>query len=153
MKIQAFQGRYRFLSNFWLTPTRWRAMTFPSVEHAYQAEKFFVEGSKVSQTILLCLSYVDSPGNAKRLAAKLAVLGFERKDWMKVNVQTMQKLLRIKFKDPLLAQILLDTEDAELIEGNTWGDKFWGVCDGEGENMLGKLIMEVRDELRNRKTR
>lgn len=32
-------------------------------------------------------------------------------------------------------------------EGNTWGDKFWGVCDGEGENHLGKLLMEVRAEL------
>jgi predicted NAD-dependent protein-ADP-ribosyltransferase YbiA (DUF1768 family) len=44
---------------------------------------------------------------------------------------------------------LLETGDAELIEGNDWGDTFWGVCGGKGNNFLGKLLMEVRKELRS----
>lgn len=61
----------------------------------------------------------------------------------------MEELLRIKFSgiDPFLTRALLETGDAELIEGNTWNDTFWGVCNGEGENNLGRLLMKVREEL------
>ena len=52
------------------------------------------------------------------------------------------------WSDPEYRQRLLDTGDRELIEGNTWGDRFWGVCRGEGENKLGRILMRVRDELR-----
>ena len=46
-----------------------------------------------------------------------------------------------------LADCLVDTGDQPLIEGNTWGDRFWGVCGGTGMNHLGRLLMEVREEL------
>ena len=48
---------------------------------------------------------------------------------------------------PELRTKLADTEDEELIEGNTWNDTYWGVCRGVGENHLGKLLMEVREML------
>ena len=57
----------------------------------------------------------------------------------------MRDALIQKFSDKKLQKKLIDTGDAELIEGNWWGDKFWGVCEGEGENHLGKLLMEVRE--------
>ena len=61
----------------------------------------------------------------------------------------MLRFLRDKFKPGSeLAGKLLNTGDAELVEGNHWGDRYWGVCDGEGQNKLGKLLMQVRGELR-----
>lgn len=47
---------------------------------------------------------------------------------------------------------LLATGTRYLEETNTWGDTYWGVCEGKGLNMLGKTLMQVRDELRRRYT-
>jgi len=60
----------------------------------------------------------------------------------------MTDLVRQKFSNPQLAKQLLDTKDFELIEGNTWGDTFWGVCSGKGQNNLGKILMQIRNELK-----
>ena len=61
----------------------------------------------------------------------------------------MKELLMAKFsQNEDLKKKLLDTGDATLIEGNTWGDKYWGVCKGVGKNRLGELLMEVREELK-----
>lgn len=60
----------------------------------------------------------------------------------------MESLLRQKFnKNTFLGKRLIETKDIELIEGNTWGDTFWGVCNGRGQNILGKLLMKIRDEI------
>ena len=62
----------------------------------------------------------------------------------------MLNLVRAKFKqNPGLAEKLLNTGERELVEGNQWGDTFWGVCSGKGENVLGKILMQVRLEIRN----
>lgn len=71
-----------------------------------------------------------------------------RADWEEVKVEVMRAVLKAKFSDPELADALLATNDAELIEGNWWGDKFWGVCRGVGKNKLGQLLMQLRAELR-----
>ena len=74
-----------------------------------------------------------------------------RKDWEQVKDDIMYEVVRAKFiQHPILAQQLLDTRDAELIEGNNWGDTYWGVCNGYGKNMLGRILMRVRDELSTR---
>jgi predicted NAD-dependent protein-ADP-ribosyltransferase YbiA (DUF1768 family) len=58
-------------------------------------------------------------------------------------------LVRQKFREPKLRELLAGTRNAELIEGNYWGDRFWGVYvgDGKGENHLGKILMQVREEV------
>ena len=43
--------------------------------------------------------------------------------------------------------MLIQTGDSVLIEGNTWGDRVWGVCNGVGENRLGRILMKIRSEL------
>jgi hypothetical protein len=61
----------------------------------------------------------------------------------------MKELVRAKFTQHWdLKQKLLETGDEELIEGNTWGDTFWGVFNGTGKNILGQILMEVRNELK-----
>ena len=69
---------------------------------------------------------------------------FLRPDWEEVKVQVMRELLYAKFSEEPLRGMLKATGDQHLEEGNNWGDTFWGVCRGRGENWLGKLLMEVR---------
>jgi hypothetical protein len=64
----------------------------------------------------------------------------------------MTEIIRLKFQNPGLKAKLLATGNQELIEGNTWGDCYWGVCEGNGQNHLGKILMQVREELLQRKS-
>jgi predicted NAD-dependent protein-ADP-ribosyltransferase YbiA (DUF1768 family) len=60
----------------------------------------------------------------------------------------MRIILENKFGDYELRERLNSTKGCELIEGNTWGDKFWGQCPlGNGRNELGKLLMSIRDDI------
>lgn len=73
-----------------------------------------------------------------------------RADWEEIKLQVMETLLRQKFHseiNPALAQLLKNTRDYELIEGNNWGDTFWGVCNKVGKNHLGRLLMLIRSDL------
>ncbi len=137
--ISSFSGKNRFLSNFWLCRVTFEGVEYDSTEHAYQAAK------TVSEELREWVRTAPSPGQAKKRAYRLTL----RPDWDDVKEHVMLALLREKFKDPELRAKLLATGDAELVEGNTWGDKYWGVCDGEGQNRLGVLLMLVRDEVKN----
>jgi len=143
MSIKEFSGKYRFLSNFWPAEVMWGKEKYPTVEHAYQAQKSldFEEREKIRKA--------STPGQAKRLGKEVAF----RKDWGSVRKGIMELLLKRKFSIPDLREKLLQTEDEELIEGNNWGDTFWGVCGGEGKNYLGKLLMGVRALLKSGRLR
>lgn len=125
--IDEFRGKYRWLSNF-----------EGGVEAKYQAAKTLDEGWK--RRIL----DASSPGEAKRLGRKAPI----RKDWEVIKIGVMYSLLLEKFKEEPYRSLLLATGEEELIEGNWWGDTFWGVCRGKGRNVLGTLLMRVREELR-----
>ena len=72
-----------------------------------------------------------------------------RPDWESVKIDFMRYLVWNKFSTHEDLKLrLLDTADAELIEGNNWGDAFWGVCNGRGQNWLGRILMETREKLR-----
>lgn len=138
-RIDSFQGKYRFLSNFWPAVVEYEGITYPSVEHAYQASKTMDMGERRR------IAEIVEPGDAKRAgrAAK------QRPDWKEVKLRVMEDCVRYKFTHhDELRDKLLATDDAELIEGNTWNDRFWGVCNGQGENHLGKILMKVRAEIR-----
>jgi hypothetical protein len=137
-EINAFMGDYRFLSNFWLAEVEYDGLTYSCVECAYQAAKNF---DRERRKMFLGLT----PGQAKREGRKTLV----RPDWNEVKVLIMTELVRKKFTShAALKEKLLATGDVPLIEGNRWGDCFWGICDGKGENHLGKILMEVREELK-----
>lgn len=60
----------------------------------------------------------------------------------------MRQCVALKFEShPDLAEMLLDTGNTKLIEGNSWNDTYWGVCGGRGKNHLGKILMGVRSQL------
>lgn len=140
-KIEGFQGEYRFLSNFWPVSIFLEGQNepYPSVENAYQASKTL--SIKLREEIRNLTA-----GKAKKIGQTLVL----RNDWNNdLRIQTMKSLLIQKFdgRNPELVEKLLATGNAEIIEANTWGDTFFGVCDGKGENHLGKLLMEVRNNL------
>lgn len=137
--ITEFNGENRFLSNFWPCKVVYANIEYPSVEHAFQAAKTLdVEARKA---FTQC-----NAGEAKRLGRTVTM----RNDWDAIKISVMQILLEQKFqKGTLLAAKLIATGDVQLIEGNYWNDRFWGVCKGIGRNNLGKLLMEVRNNLRN----
>lgn len=135
--ISNFRGEYFFLSNFFSAPVTYDGFTFQNNEAAFQAAK--------------CPARMDefcslNPSEAKKLGRRVQL----RTDWEEVKDSVMYIICTNKFvQNPELLRKLLETGDAELIEGNTWGDRIWGVCRGVGENRLGKILMRVRSELRN----
>jgi hypothetical protein len=143
MAIEKFRGKYRFLSNFWPAEVTFDGEEYESTEHAYQAAKTLdLELRKKFRAT------EDSPaptaGETKKMARKITV----RSDWEQVKLGIMEDLVRQKFQHEDLKAQLLVTGEEELIEGNTWGDVFWGRCDGVGENHLGRILMKIRTELR-----
>ena len=136
--IEDFRYRYRFLSNFAYAEVTLDGVQYATVEHAYQAAK--CSDPVYRQRI----QDAKTPGDAKRIGNT----AYLRKDWQKVKIAIMYDLVRQKFKQPTLQKALLDTESEELIEDNPWGDTFWGVCKGAGENHLGKILMAVREEIK-----
>lgn len=86
-----------------------------------------------------------NPSEAKKYGRRCKL----RLDWEDEKIKVMEDIVFNKFQsNDVLKEKLLDTGDALLIEGNDWNDKFWGVCNGEGENHLGKILMNVRTMLR-----
>lgn len=139
MDIKSFQGDYRWISNFYECPVEIDGVKFNSSEHAYQASK--TNDPRWFHDI----KNAETPGKAKRLGAKCSV----RNDWNAIKVEVMRKCVRAKFSQNADLKEKLLATDGYLEEGNNWGDKFWGTNDGIGYNMLGKILMEIRTELRN----
>lgn len=137
-KIDRFEGEYRFLSNFWNHPVSYDGAVYANNEAAFQAAKCLDKSERRTFERL-------SPRDAKHLGRRVRL----RPDWESVKISVMTEIVREKFKPGTeLAARLLATGDAELIEGNHWNDRFWGVCNGTGRNELGKILMEIRAELR-----
>ena len=136
--IKSFQGRHRFLSNFFLAPVLYDGIEYPSSEHAYQAAKSVRTSAKEY------IAKLATAGAAKSYGKKVGL----RPDWEDIKLDVMFQIVSAKFsQNPELRESLVATGEKELVEGNTWGDTFWGVCDGVGENHLGKILMRVRKAL------
>lgn len=136
--IGPFVGTYAFLSNFAPVVVEYDGVEYRSVEHAYQAAKTFHDEER--RRIARC----ETAGQAKRMGRTVHM----REDWPEVRIDVMLTLLRRKFAHPDYRHRLMATESREIVEINGWGDTFWGVCRGNGENHLGKLLMQVREEIR-----
>ena len=142
--ITLFRRPHAYLSNFRKSPVVYEGITYPTVEHAYQVAKTL---DKEWREKVLAMRRADY---AKQLSARRAFP--MRPDWHQIKVGVMLGLLRQKFSDPKRVALLLGTGTRLLIEGNWWGDEYWGMCEGDegewrGENHLGRLLMQVRDEL------
>lgn len=136
VKITEFRDEYFFLSNFYSAKICFRGKAYRNNEAAFQAMKCPERADEFQEL---------GPSEAKRLGRSVKL----RSDWTKVKEQIMYEICLAKFtQNPDLREKLLNTEDAELIEGNAWRDTEWGVCNGVGKNKLGKILMRVREELK-----
>lgn len=136
--IDKFDGDYAFLSNFYYSPFMFQGRQYPTVEHFFQAHK-----AKTYEDFISVL-VEPTPKGAKQVGRKIKM----REDWETVKDTIMLEGLRAKFSIKGLREKLLATGDEELIEGNHWHDTYWGVCNGIGKNKLGKMLMQVREEIR-----
>jgi hypothetical protein len=140
--INDFNGEYSFLSNFYACDFEFEGLTYHNAEAAFQAQKCASEEEKIKYT------QVKSPVTAKRMGKREP--GFPS-NWNDICYDIMKRVLTAKFSNPELRAKLKATGDATLIEGNTWHDNRWGNCtcakcaNKEGQNWLGKILMEVRD--------
>lgn len=137
--IHCFRNEYLFLSNFWDAPVTYKGLTYQNNEAAFQAQKCINEGERVQFTTL-------RSNEAKRLGRHVDL----RPDWENVKLVIMEEIVRAKFtQNEDLKQLLLNTGDLVLEEGNTWHDTFWGVDakTREGRNHLGRILMRIRKDL------
>ena len=137
-KIDRFDGNFCFLSNFYPATVELEdGIVYPTSEHAFQAMK--TTNMDERRAVAVCAT----PGQSKRKGRKVPL----RPDWEDIKIAVMETVVRAKFQQHQdLEERLIQTGNAELIEGNTWQDRFWGVC-GTGENHLGKILMKIRDDL------
>ena len=135
------EAGHEFLSNFYECPITYQGLTYGSGEAAFQAQKCRTEAEKAAFTEYW-------PAKSKGIGRNIPL----RPDWEQVKFGIMEEIVRQKFvQNPELAARLLETGDKVLVEGNRWGDTCWGVDirTWQGENHLGKILMKVREELKN----
>ena len=141
--IDSFQGAHCFLSNFEPAPVTYDGEVYKTVEHAFQAAKTLDPDARRT------IRNDPNPGHAKRMGKRVEM----RADWHDIKFDVMEDLVRQKFtKHPVLKRLLLSTGGAQIFEGNSWGDRIWGVTyneagEWEGENRLGMILMQIRSEL------
>ena len=147
--IDSFNGNFRWLSNFVGAPGLViRSITYPEVT-AYDVEKIYqLEKCYLPDDIARILE-TTTPGKAKKAGNTVTL----RPDWNEVKLDIMEQLVRQKFASIPFKGLLIGTGDANLEEGNYWHDNYWGVCHcskcgGNGQNHLGKILMKIREELK-----
>ncbi len=139
--ITEFQDKYRWLSNFAYVKINLDGIEYPSVEHAYMSAK-----STNPEWKRICSNSDNSPGYIKKSSRVVTLVS----NWEEIKLDVMQECIRQKFSQEPFRTQLLATGNMHLQEGNRWNDKFWGVClkTNQGLNHLGKIIMQVREDLR-----
>ena len=142
MTIDQFKksAGYRWLSNFEPSLVEYEGQEYPTVEHAYQAAKTDSRSERKR------IREAKTPREAKNLGQKVTLMN----DWEYIKVDVMYQLVKQKFfRHEALGDKLLETGEHHLVENTSgWNDRFWGVADGFGQNHLGRILMDVREELR-----
>lgn len=145
-RIDSFRGPNRWLSNFHEAEVVFDGVSYPTNEHAYQAQK---SANPVMQKVALSFTKpVDVMHRGRSFPP--------REDWENLKLDIMYRINLDKYtRHTELREKLLATADDELVEGNWWHDSLWGSCTcgtcPEGQNELGKVLMRVRAELRGTK--
>lgn len=136
--IKGFFGEYRWLSNYHLSPIEYDGLIYPSSEHVYQALK--TDNIDIRKHIIsLPCPIVQKFGQTIDKIDK----------WDDMKYSFMKIIIHFKFlRNYQLREKLFLTGDKYLEETNHWGDTYWGICNGIGENNLGKILMKIREELK-----
>jgi ribA/ribD-fused uncharacterized protein len=141
INFYSVNAEYGFFSNFSPHPIRLDGKTWPTSEHYFQAQKFV--GTPDEEDVRLAKSPMIAARMGRSRKRPL------RKDWESVKDSIMHEAVLAKFSQHAdLREMLLGTGDAKIVE-HTENDSYWGDGgDGSGRNMLGQILMRVREELR-----
>ena len=141
-----FDNEFSFCSNFAACDIEYNGHKYKTAEHAFQAAKALFEEQRA------WVADSSTPGQAKRRGREVIL----RPDWEQIKDQVMLDIVRIKFNDPDMQMRLVKSRDWILCENNYWHDNYWGNCTCEkckdipGQNKLGKILMQVREETINK---
>lgn len=150
--VKEFRDDYYFLSNFFPASFKWRNIEFPTGEHAFNYAKGFYCHDKIKQQQHFdnVLS-APTPAKAKYYGRSVRI---DINEWDERRVWIMREIVHARFAQNTsnvdLVGKLINTGAMMLVEGNDWGDKFWGrALDADtgkmvGFNTLGVLLMEER---------
>lgn len=138
--IEQFRGEYGWLSNFASVDILYKGFLYQSTERAYQSEKCDDYTWKI-----FCSNPINNQGLIKQQSRTVQLI----ENWDERRVPIMLKLQRLKYQQPFYREKLIATGELYIQEGNWHNDDFWGFCfkKQSGENMLGRLIMQVREEI------
>ncbi len=130
---------YAEFSNFANYPISLDGHVWRTVEHYYQAMKTLSESERA------IIRHTNTPGEAKKLGQHVLL----REDWEEVKYEVMKTAVRAKFSQHEdIQQVLFNTGFREIAEDSP-NDYIWGLGkDGTGQNLLGKVLVEIREELR-----
>lgn len=157
--IERFWEQYRWLSNFWEVEIEFDGITYPSVEHYYVAmkvdkpQKIKLEINKKLADVYMDIQQLREHISKIDTASKVKKFGQEqisvRKDWDDLKISVMKYGLEQKYSQEPFRTKLIETGNEYIQEGNVWNDTHWGVNldTGEGKNILGKMIMKIREDL------
>jgi len=135
-----FRDKYAFLSNMFSCPVHFDGQTFPCVETAFQYAKCRDASAFTNEHGYFVNGFI-----ARKIGRNVELPD----DWDEQRVNIMYELLCDKFfHNEKLRVALRDLQDEMIVEDNQWGDTFWGQCNGEGYNMLGRLLMDIRKDIR-----
>jgi len=133
-----------YLSNFYICSISFvlfdEKIIFKSAEHLFQAMK--ATNLEDVKKIANC----ETPKEAKKIGNEIKII----QNWDLIKIEKMKEIVFQKFfQNEILKKELIKMKDEDLIEWNDWGDIFWGknIETGEGENNLGKILVEVRNNL------
>lgn len=141
-EIKGFFYDFRFLSNFYPCLVFYEGHEFPSSENAYQFAK--LENGHFEYNEIREHFKKITPNQSKKSSRLLPI----KKDWEEIKIYIMSTILLDKFnRNEDLKKLLKETNNKYLEETNYWKDIYWGVCNGVGENNLGKILMEIRKKL------
>lgn len=145
VKFWSTRGEYGPFSNFSRHPVTIGKKKYRTTEHFYQAQKFVKTDSLHANKIAKAPRPREAADMGRDRSKKL------RKDWESVKVGIMRQALRAKAaQNPSVKELLLSTGDSKIVEDSP-KDWYWGCgSDGKGKNMLGRLWMEVREEIRSK---
>ena len=138
------------LSNMMPVKLEYKGMTFFGVDHLFHYLLYYqhpdIQSKIMKKAKGICANY-----QAKKISEENKELLSDITDMQKINL--LKKCIRLKFQqNECCRNYLLSTKEKELVEFAFWGDTFWGCVlkDGkyEGENHTGKILMEIREELR-----
>lgn len=134
--INSFTKDYQFLSNTYNSPVEIDGIKYTNAESAFWAQR--VKDSRARN------KFSRLSGNKARAKA---IQAEPVEDWDENINHYMERVLRSKFKDPKMMGLLSKTKGMNLINTNTYRDDYWGVYMGKGKNVLGRLLMKIRDEV------